>query len=261
MTQRETDSYESFRKYYSSDLFFRYLFLPEKSSMHHFRLRLFSNNRFYRVEQTIKYKRELQDLIFREQPRDIYFTPVKWLDPLNIRRKPTDYMLSSPLYFDIDSEKFSTISFSRTKKMTHMLIDYIKGEFGRKPSWVVFSGKRGFHVYYWDWDSIPREYPRPEQRIRAFKEERRKILDELSKKGIIVDESVTIDPWRILRVPGTLHGETLQIALKMDDLESFSQEQSRIKNVYRSPNKWDSEQRSEALKGMTWERGSRKTEY
>jgi len=230
MGEKDRNDYEPFSRYYSSNLFLKNLVLPERPSMHHFRFRLFSNNRFYRVEQTIKYKRELQDLIFKKKPRDIFFTPVKWLDPLNIKRSSTDYMLSSPLYFDIDSDRLSAPGFCDTEKMTRMLIDYIKCKYGKEPSWIVFSGKRGFHVYYWDWDSIPSECPKPEQRIKVFKQKRTKISDELSRKGIIVDKSVTVDPWRVLRVPGTLHGETLLIALKMDDLESFSQEQSRIES-------------------------------
>jgi DNA primase catalytic subunit len=38
---------------------------------------------------------------------------------------------------------------------------------------------------------------------------------------IKIDYSVTTDPWRVLRVPGTLHGETGYIALKIDNLGKF----------------------------------------
>ena len=228
--QRNEDEYEKFREYYSSKLFLTNLFLPEKTSMHHFRFQLFSNNRFYRVRQTIKFKRELQDLVLKKRPKNIYFTPVKWLDSLNIKRKPTDCMLSSPLYFDIDSNILPTPEFHEAKKITCTLIDYIKSKYEREPSWVVFSGKRGFHVYYWDWDKIPKKFPKPEERIRVFKEERNKILKELSKEGILVDDSVTADPWRILRVPGTLHGETHLIALKVDNPKLFSLEKAQMKS-------------------------------
>ena len=228
--QRKADEYAEFRQYYNSDLFFKNLLLPSKSSMHHFRMQSFANNRFYRVRQTIKFKKELQDIILKKRAKNVYFTPVKWLDPLDIKTKSTDYMLSSPLYFDIDSNILPTSEFGEAKKTTGLLTEYIKSEYGRAPSWVVFSGKRGFHVYYWNWDEIPKKYPKPQERIKVFKQERSKILKELLEEKILVDRSVTADPWRILRVPGTLHGETHMIALKVDNLESFSLEKAQVKS-------------------------------
>jgi len=226
--QKDENEYETFRIYYSSSFFLRNLVLPMKPSMHHFRFQLLPDGKFYRVRQTIKFKRELQDLILRKRPKNVYFTPVKWLDPINISKLHTEYMLSSPLFFDIDSAIIPTQSFHKATEMTIMLADYIEGKYGKKPSWIVFSGKRGFHIYYWDWDDIPQKYPKSKDRITKFKEERSRILSELSKEGIIVDISVTTDPWRILRVPGTIHGETHLIALRIDNIDSFSLEKARL---------------------------------
>ena len=127
--QKDKDEYENFREYYSSILFLKNLLLPKKPSMHHFRIQLFSSNRFFRVRQTIKFKRELQDVVLKKRPRNIYFTPVKWLDPLNIQRKSTDYMLSSPLFFDIDSNILPTPDFREARKMTCRLIGHIKNNY------------------------------------------------------------------------------------------------------------------------------------
>ena len=45
---------------------------------------------------------------------------------------------------------------------------------------------------------------------------------DLTRKGIIVDSSVTTDPWRVLRVPGTLHGSSGLIAKVLNNLKDFS---------------------------------------
>ena len=218
--RRSVNSFKVFRRYYSSKSFLRNLMLPKKSSSHHFRFQLFSSNRFYRITQTIKYKRELQELILKKEPKNVYFTPIKWLSPLHLR-KTTDYMLSSPLFFDVDSKLPCTNGIKKSVQISTRLIDYIESKYERHPSWIIFSGKRGFHIYYWNWDDIPRRYQKAADRTKYFKMTRQKIVKELLNAGIKIDYSVTADPWRILRVPGTLHGETGCIALRIDTPNQF----------------------------------------
>lgn len=45
---------------------------------------------------------------------------------------------------------------------------------------------------------------------------------ETEKKKIIIDESVTTDPYRIIKFPNTLHGKTGLIASKVFNLSNFS---------------------------------------
>jgi len=219
-SRKHVERFEVFRQYYASESFLKNLVLPSKPSLHHFRFQSFSSNRFYRIARTIKYKREMQILILKKEPKNVYFTPVKWLMPSNMR-KVTDYMLSSPLFFDVDSKLSPIEGLNKAAQTATRVIEFIEIEYGRHPSWIVFSGRRGFHIYYWEWDDIPRRYPRASDRVSKFKETRRKIVKELLKAKIVVDYSVTTDPWRLLRVPGTLHGETGYIALKIDDIAQF----------------------------------------
>jgi len=218
---KSIDSFEAFQKYYSSKFFLKNLMLPSKSSFHHFRFQLFSGERFYRVRQTIKYKRELQALILDKKPKNVYFTPVKWLAPLDVR-KTTDYMLSSPLFFDVDSKLSSLDGVKKSVQTAIELIEYIRRKYDRHPSWTVFSGRRGFHIYYWDWDDIPKRYQKASERIKHFRKTRQRIAKDLLNSRIMIDYSVTTDPWRVLRVPGTLHGETGLIAIRIDDLRLFN---------------------------------------
>lgn len=145
-------------------------------------------------------------------------------------------MLSSPLYFDVDKKLIPKQTLAATIENTQRLINYIEGKSGQKPSWIVFSGNEGFHVYYWKWDNIPKQYSSPDKRIKEFIKSRRQILTQLRKKEIAVDWSVTADPWRILRVPGTLHGDTCLIAKLFDKLSDFSIQKTMLTPSFMSLN-------------------------
>ena len=221
---------ETFSKYYQSDRFKVELKLPDRPSFHHFRFQCFQDAKFRRVRDIISKKQVLENLIIKNKPMNVFFTPVKWLDPINVRKRRdnqvTDYMLSSPLYFDIDSDLTPQKTFESALELTKKLIFVLRNEMCREPDWIVFSGRRGFHVYYWDWDDIPKRFLPADSRIITFKKSRDKILSQLQDKGIIVDRPVTSDPWRVMRVPGTLHGETGLIAKIVTDIDDFSIEKA-----------------------------------
>ncbi len=228
----EEKTEQAFLSYYNSDRFLTELRLPDKPGLHHFRFQYFAKGRlFRRVYDIVDSKSKLRTIIQKRCPKNVYFTPVKWLDPINVNRHKdkeiNDYMLSSPLFFDIDRQLLNSPTIDSALEMTEILIGYIKKEYSRVPDWIVFSGKNGFHVYYWNWDNIVRDYCSPEDRILAFKKARFKILSELKNLSIRVDASVTMDPWRVLRVPGTLHGDSGLIAKALTSLTDFSFERTQ----------------------------------
>lgn len=227
-----TEKERLFSEYYRSARFNSELRLPDKSGFHHFRFEYFSMNKlFKRVRDVINDKKTLKSIIVKECPKNVFFTPVKWLDPVNVRRRESreinDYMLSSPLYFDIDMKLISPPTLSSAQQTAQKLIDYMEEKSARKPDWIIFSGKKGFHVYYWKWDDIAQRYYSANERIEVFKRNREKLLDDLQRRNIIVDRSVTADPWRVLRVPGTLHGDTGLIAKAFKSLNEFSIEKTK----------------------------------
>jgi len=116
----------------------------------------------------------------------------------------------------------------RCIQVTLELIDYMERNYGRTPSWLVFSGRRGFHVYYWDWDDIVKEYGSPVDRLRQFIKSRKAIMKELERASIKVDTTVTADPWRVMRIPGTLHGKTGFVAVPVSDLSKFTIDCAKI---------------------------------
>ena len=56
----------------------------------------------------------------------------------------------------------------------------------------------------------------------ALKELRNEILVFLSESEVVVGRQVTLDPYRLVRIPNTLHGETGLVAKPVKRLESFN---------------------------------------
>jgi DNA primase small subunit len=155
-----------------------------------------------------------------------YFTPVKWLNPIYVghTKNELDVMLSAPLYFDIDMQDLTPSTFSEAKRHTIRLIEFLEKENGRCPDLVVFSGRQGFHVYFWEWDMQEIQRLSPIKRLVEFRKRRTAILKTLKRKKIVVDERITADPFRILRIPNTLHGKTGLIAKPVLEIEKFNPE-------------------------------------
>lgn len=171
---------------------------------------------------------QLIDTVRRHVPMNAYFTPVKWLSPIYVAhtKGEIDVMLSSPLYFDVDFKDAVPPTFHGAKMETMRLMDFIDDQHGRHPDLVVFSGRQGFHVYFWNWDFNEIEELAPDDRISEFKRKRSQILAELKQRNICVDPRVTADPYRIMRIPYTLHGTTGLIAKSVNNVEAFDAKES-----------------------------------
>lgn len=212
--------------------------VPVDVKFRHYRLELFSRKiSFLRLKDVLKDVEDLRRIIISGVPKNAYFTPVKWLNPIYTGKTKSelDVMLSSPLFFDIDMKLLTQPTFSETRTNTINLVDFLERRYGRSPDLIVFSGNQGFHVHYWDWDSEQLIRLTPRERIREFKKRGIKILDELRRRKIVVDETVTGDPYRLLKIPYTLHGTSGLIAKPVNDLYSFRPEKDGLafdKKVY-----------------------------
>jgi len=132
-------------------------------------------------------------------------------------------------YMEITEECINT-----TKDKTIDLVDILKEDFDFKPK-IYFSGNRGFHVIiecsgdcallnsndrkeiseYIMGFNIPKYQGKPcdpgwPGRLAK------------NKKGIEIDEQVTIDTKRLIRIPGSLHGKSGLIVKQIDDISRFS---------------------------------------
>ena len=130
-------------------------------------------------------------------------------------------VLSSVLYFDIDLSLLQPPTFLQAKRNTQELIETINAKYGKNSDLVIFSGRQGFHVYYWDWNTHKIIDLHPLDRVKEFVVERKRRLKELSERGVIVDSQITLDPYRIMKIPGTLHGETGLVAKPVSNVMSF----------------------------------------
>ena len=93
---------------------------------------------------------------------------------------------------------------------------------------IVFSGSKGFHLIYEDWsyDRLSDKYANiyklrfinmRQEFARAAKSELVQTLKD--EESLLLDWEVTIDPRRIIRLPGTVHGKTLKLCKIVDSSE------------------------------------------
>jgi DNA primase catalytic subunit len=189
---------------------------------------------FMKVEDRIRSAPDLIGHLQRAAPHHVYFTTSTWLDPQ--RLGPRDFskakrggyqvahnvFLNQGLYFDIDVEG-DLLTAAR-----HLLLlrDLLAERWGFEKFRAVYSGSKGFHLYVEDFDI--RDF------VSAVEADPRKREDQhplvkagftqaAVKAGIAVDVAVTLDPRRILRVPGSVHGKTLNLCEVVDltRVESF----------------------------------------
>lgn len=221
---KEHSIFSLFRSYYLSSFAEAELHLGSLK-FKHFRFELFSGKvRFERVRDIFKNEVEIKERIIKMVPKNAYHTPVKWLNPIYVSKTKTetDVMLSSPLFFDIDIDVANSGNFGTAKNALVDLIDFIHTRYAKRPDLVVFSGRKGFHVYYWDWDFDKMVNLLPLQRIKLFIKERMRLLKDLEISGISVDPTVTADPFRLMKIPNTLHGKTGLIARPVKDISTFN---------------------------------------
>ena len=210
-------------RYYLSNRFLQNLRLPPRPQRHHYRLQCVpkqGKRYFLRLRHNVRSLEVMRNSILRKKPVGIFFTPTEWLDPIYLRKtrkaQNLDVLLSSPLYFDIDYTSLNPPTIRNAATQTRKIAIAINSLFGRQPDWICFTGRKDFHLYYWDWDNIPSMFPRPSDRMRESIRRRQVLSEDLRKREAKFDVQVTSDPFRIMRLPGSLHSETMQPVMILD---------------------------------------------
>jgi len=122
-------------------------------------------------------------------------------------------VLSDPTRITMDQYKIAA-------NYVLQLIDVLR-ELGYEDFFIVFSGFKGFHLHVPNFDPYefldipPSEVSRAEAEIRA----RERIVELITSKNIPIDQEVTRDIKRIVRLPGTLHGRTGLLSLILDNAQ------------------------------------------
>jgi DNA primase small subunit len=197
---------------------------------------------------------ELKKFVVEKTPRHIYYSSAYYERPgeEDMERKG---WLGADLIFDIDGDHLDTEACRESKMVSlacledakeeaNKLIDALERELGLKPRRVVFSGNRGFHVHVAEeealalgakerrelvnylkatgFDPTRFEVKLGRKRIVLYEEEvggnmlriRQGVEDPRALK-IEIDEVVTQDIHRLIRLPGSLNGKTGLIALPL----------------------------------------------
>jgi len=218
------------------------LWLPPDPSHRQFRFGCISTTDgsyfFKKIPDRVKDTKTLKKWLVRYAPFHVYYTTSTWLDPQRLgaknpsrsarRKKKGGYpvahnvFLNQELYFDIDMPNM----FKECKKEVLDLEEYVRKEYGVKDTRIIFSGGKGFHLYAYDFNWKDHTEMRPEDpRLREalVTEIKAKVVNDIVKKDFVIDAEITMDTRRIIRLPGTVHGKTLNLCtmLSRDEVDGF----------------------------------------
>ena len=137
----------------------------------------------------------------------------------------------------LDAEKCMNISYMRSI----LSDDTIGGLYNMGKPMFVFSGGKGFHLIYPDFrlSKLPHIKTTYEKNVMHHTEKSRQkmsknlrmdIIDSLrsADKELLLDWEVTVDPRRIIRLPGTVHGKTLRVCKVITDMDDFIYDNGNI---------------------------------
>jgi len=226
------------------------LWLPKDSGFRQFRFFLWDDKRqrivVRVVKDNFKHKKTLLKWLRKLSPLHVYYTTSAWLNPQGIGPDPKgkhgankmrkkgwtlkryhDTMLYQGLYFDVD---YDNADYNQGATML-MVLKNTLAEIGEDElhnrgfdisddsTMMVFSGSKGFHLIYEQFDGTnAKEYDYEEYIRRGdnqswHKEVKGDICNRLRNinSDLLLDWEVTIDPRRIIRLPNTVHGKTLRV--------------------------------------------------
>lgn len=184
----------------------------KKSSQHQFRWKTIKGS-WVTSDRRISSSKKLFELFSDSMPTDVYVSTSSWLNPVNLPRikeikKPSPILLDHLVVFDIDIRPFCLIRLEEARKATLYLKNWLIENSEIKIRHITFSGSKGFHIIAEDPDREPFSEPDPRLREDKVRSQRKRLLDRVIEAGHPVDNVVTADTRRIIRLPGTVHGKT-----------------------------------------------------
>lgn len=184
----------------------------EKPSRHQLRWRL-HNNRWVTASRQFSSGDAVRKVLAAHGPRDVYIGTSAWLSPLDLPKRsdteaPQPVLIDHLVVFDIDERPFSYRRLERARKIAHQLLAWLERNENLRLLCISYSGGKGFHLILRDNDRTLFSIPSPREREEAIQAARQALLDRVLANGFPVDETVTADTRRIIRLPGSLHGTT-----------------------------------------------------
>jgi len=196
------------------------LFLPSFPKFRIFKFLLW-NGSWITINRKVYNIEDLRKELLKYLPYKAYYSTCLWLNPHKVssKYKPNKeitnnlFLGSDFLVFDIDDKDIEN-----AKQKSLLVLDYLKQN-GFKILKIVFSGSKGFHIYFEPKDYyVSFHYSREEYEI----DKRKKFFNSLPKEiQKIIDYPVLIDTRRIIKLPLTIDGSSGYKVSFVENLEKF----------------------------------------
>jgi DNA primase small subunit len=155
----------------------------------------------------------LRAFLIERKPDHVYFSSAKykepWLKPMESKKEG---WLGSDLVFDIDNDHLATPSLESAAYNAVKLYDFLKSDFGFKDMIITFSGSRGYHIHVRDKCVQTLDNHMRAQVMECFGEyiKLSNGKRKYNRRYVGLDTMVTPDITRLIRLPGSIHGKTMQ---------------------------------------------------
>ena len=181
-------------------------------NQHSYRWRT-TEGKWVTARRRIRNHQTLAKAIGKDVVSDLYISTSRWLDPIDLPRlrdkeRPHPILLDHLIVFDIDVAPLSLKNLEKARTIAIDLHDYLDSDTSMEFLSCSFSGSKGFHLFYLDLDREKFAIEDPKEREETVRASRKELLTQVIEKGFNVDERVTADTRRIIRLPGSIHGTT-----------------------------------------------------
>jgi len=165
-------------------------------------------------------------------PVRVFWSISRWLFPKELFFSTyPNQLVRRGLVFDIDGSAIHNIStpcrlipgattcaicFKTAKQATKELLDFLAAR-GISKLRVVFSGRQGFHIYVL------------EEELRES--DIQNLVEAVQAAGIRIDANLALSRKSVVTFPGSIHGLTMLRATPVDDLEGFTLESARARQM------------------------------
>jgi len=165
------------------------------------------------ARRRIRNHQTLSKAIGKDIVSDLYISTSRWLNPIDLPRlrdkeRPHPILLDHLIVFDIDVAPLSLKNLEEARIIAINLHDYLASDSSMEFLSCSFSGSKGFHLFYLDLERDKFTIENPKEREETVRESRKQLLTRVLAEGFNVDNRVTADTRRIIRLPGSIHGTT-----------------------------------------------------
>ena len=165
------------------------------------------------ARRRIRNHQTLSKAIGKDIVSDLYISTSRWLNPIDLPRlrdkeRPHPILLDHLIVFDIDVAPLSLKNLEEARIIAINLHDYLASDSSMEFLSCSFSGSKGFHLFYLDLERDKFTIENPKEREETIRDSRKQLLTRVLAKGFNVDNRVTADTRRIIRLPGSIHGTT-----------------------------------------------------